>query len=101
MEKSKTWDEALIKVADQVNQKRRQEIINIYNNRDIKEYFAKMRASNEFVKGSKSKVWRKVATVPQEVDTMFQKLYGDEYYKEKGFFEKHHREWLVVDANKL
>lgn len=101
MSQSQTWDEALIKVADQVNQKRRQEIIDIYNNKDIQAYFAKMRATDEFTKGSKSKVWRKVATVPVEIDIMFQKLYGDEYYKEKDFFEKHHREWLVVDPLKL
>lgn len=101
MKSATTVDEAIRNVADSINKKRRQELIDIYNNSDIFKELNRIKASNEFTKGSKSKVWRKVATIPVEVDLFFQKIYGEEYYKEKDFFTKFHPEWLVVDKTKL
>lgn len=51
-------------------------------------------------RGNKSKVWRKVASMPIEIDAFFTRIYGDDYYKDKSFFKKF-PEWLVVEESKL
>ena len=70
------------------------------SNNDVKEYLARLRSSGVYKNGSKSKVWRKIASMPIEVDRFFTALYGRDYYKEKDFFKKF-PEWLVVDPKDL
>lgn len=94
-------DEKIAKIADKVNKKRRQELISIYNNTDLFRTLKRIKDNKIFNKGNKSKTMRAIASYPVEVDMFFQKLYGDEYYKDPDFFTKHYPEWLVIDRRQL
>lgn len=89
--------QSIINVADMINRKRRAELLKVYESADIAKALHKMRESHIYDKGSKSKSMRKIASYPIEVDHFFTKVYGPDYYKDKDFFSKHHKEWLVVD----
>ncbi len=87
----------LIKVAEAINRKRRSELISLYTNNDhFQRYLKQIRSSGVYNKGSKSKVWRKVASMPIEIDEFFSNIYGVDYYKDKNFFKDHAPEWLVI-----
>lgn len=92
--------QALKKIADDINKKRRDEILKAMTDtkHPVREYVAKMRRLRMFDKGSKSKVWRKIAEMPIEVDRFFTKMYGEDYYKDKDFFTKLYPEWRVIDV---
>lgn len=102
MEKEeKLIKQAIIKVAEMVNQKRRQELLKIFSGKDgFLGYLKEIRNKEVYRKGSKSKVWRKIASMPIEVDRFFTALYGPDYYKDKDFFKKF-PEWLTVDPKHL
>lgn len=89
---------AILKVAENINKKRRQELFDIYSNSDLFNEIKRMKALGVFDQGSKSKVWRKIATLPLEVDAFFTKVFGPEYYKDPDFFKKHAPEWMVVNT---
>lgn len=89
-------DDALIKIADNINKKRREELFNFFTSWDnpVKQYILRLKKSGVYKKGSKSKVWKKVASMPYEVDQFFTRVYGKDYYKEKDFFDRF-PEWKV------
>lgn len=89
--------EAIQKVADSINKKRREELIETFNDRDLLQELHRTRLSGEFDTGNKSKTMRKVASIPVEVDHFFQKIYGPDYYKDKDFFDKFAPEWKVTN----
>lgn len=93
--------QTIINIADRVNSKRRQELLRVYDNTDIFKELEKIRQSHQFDRGNKDKSMRKIASIPIEVDHFFTKVYGKDYYKDKDFFTKHHKEWLVIDWTKL
>jgi hypothetical protein len=89
-------EDAIVKIADNINRKRRAELYNaLAPESQVKKYLQSIRAGKQFDKGSKSKVWRKIAEMPLAVDRFFTKLYGAEYYKDKYFFERYAKEWKV------
>lgn len=87
--------EALGKVADAINEKRRREIFQIYENTSVFKRLHELRQDGVFKNGAKSNNMRKVATIPFEVDLFFSKVYGDDYYKDPDFFTKRFTEWNV------
>lgn len=92
--------QATVKIADAINKKRRQEIINVYSSSAAFDYIKKMRKEGVFDTGkTKGARMKKVASVPLEVDRFFTKLYGEDYYKDKDFFLKIAPEWRVTDAH--
>lgn len=88
---------AIQKVADSINKKRREELIETFNDRDLLQEIHRTRLSGTFDHGNKSKSMRKVASIPFEVDQFFQKIYGVDYYKDKDFFDKFAPEWKVTN----
>lgn len=89
--------EAIGKVADRINQKRRAELLTIYDGKHaLWEYVARARSLDTFKHGSRDKSMRKIASMPVEVDEFFTKLYGPDYYKERDFFDRFASEWKVV-----
>ena len=97
MSASKNFDDAISKIVDEINKKRRQELIQIYNNPKVWNYLRKVKEQNIFDGGSKSKVWKKVASLPLEVDLFFTRVYGEDYFKDPDFFEKYYPEWKVTE----
>jgi hypothetical protein len=95
------FDEAIKKIADDINKKRRQELITHFLTWDspVKQYVLEAKKQGIYDKGSKSKVWRKIASMPYEVDQFFTRVYGPDYYKDKHFFDKF-PEWKVIDDGK-
>lgn len=91
------FDKAINKVVERINNKRRQELIQIYSNDKVWEYVRQIKNMGLYDGGSKSKVWKKVASMPLEVDLFFTRVYGEDYYKDPDFFEKHHPEWKVSE----
>ena len=89
---------AIVKIADSINQARRDELIQVYSqNSDFNKYIAQVKAEKLFQKGNKSKSMRKIASMPRVVDEFFTKLYGPEYFKDPDFFTKTAPEWAVID----
>jgi len=101
MDIQQSFDQAIVKIADAINRKRRSEAFEIYNNKESFRSAMEDRRSNAYVHGSKDKSMRKIASYPVEVDAFFERMYGKDYWKEKDFFSKYHKEWLVIDPNKL
>jgi hypothetical protein len=100
MEDSKQRN-ALVKIADDINLKRKNELLHFSSsNSEIRKYIQSLKNSHAYEKGSKSKVWRKVASMPDVVDKFFSDTYGKDYYKDKEFFTKHHPEWAVFNPSK-
>jgi hypothetical protein len=92
--KEQNFKETLGKIADHINAKRRHELATImYSDNVFKDWVIKQRKGGP--QKSKSKVWRKVATLPVVVDQFFQRVYGEDYYKDKDFFERYGSEWKV------
>jgi hypothetical protein len=92
------FDEALRKIADEINKKRRQQLLtHFFTNSLYKNTLTNIRKQGFFQKGSKSKVWRKIASLPPEVDEFFTRIYGEDYYKDKKFFDKY-PEWKTVET---
>lgn len=93
---SKEVRNALVKVADDVNQQRKNELMKLFFQTTAwTNWIAQQRALGQ--QKSKSKVWRKVASYPVEVDQFFSKIYGKNYYKDPEFFNKYAPEWRVYD----
>jgi len=89
--------EAIGKVADRINHRRRTELLNILDGKSALYAYAKrMRELQVFNHGNKSKSMRKIASMPAEIDAFFTKLYGPDYYKERDFFDRFASEWKVV-----
>lgn len=89
---------ALTKIADEVNQSRREELMKLFFQTTAwTDWVKQQRALGQ--QKSKSKVWRKVASFPIEVDQFFTKIYGKHYYKDPDFFNKIAPEWKVYDSN--
>lgn len=92
---------SLIKIADNINKKRRNDLLQIYASKnEFTDIIKQARESGKYEKGNKSKSMRKVAWVPLEVDEFFTKMYGKDYYKDKDFFKKYAPEWAVIDPLK-
>lgn len=91
------FEEEIAKLAKKINEKRRFEIFSFYNTRtDVSNYIKEAKTKGWFKKGSKSKVWQKIAVLPKIVDDYFVKTYGPDYFKDKDFFIKHFPEWRVI-----
>lgn len=90
-------DEEMVKLADKVNKKRRLELISIYNNTEMFRHIKRLKDTGVYAGGNKSKTMRAVASYPVEVDEFFQKIYGEEYYKDENFFRNRHPEWRIVE----
>jgi hypothetical protein len=90
------------KVIERVNNDRRKELFDALNGSELlREQLHYDRVHDTYKHGSKDKTWRKIATIPAEVDAFFCRMYGENYFKDKNFFQKYAPEWLVVDARKL
>ncbi len=95
---SKNFDEAIEKIARKINEKRRDELLTIFNKKTIySDFIKKVKMLGLYDKPSKSKVWRKIAELPLEVDHFFTRVYGPDYFKDKDFFTKYYTEWRVTD----
>ncbi len=89
---------AIVKIADSINQARRDELIRVYSqDSDFNKYVSQVRAEKLFKHGNKSKSMRKIASMPRVVDEFFTKLYGSDYFKDPDFFVKTAPEWAVID----
>jgi hypothetical protein len=87
---------ALVKVSNNINQKRRTELMRLFFQKtEWSNWIAKQRAQGS--QRSRSKVWKKVASMPLEIDRFFTKIYGRDYYKDPDFFSKYGPEWRVYD----
>lgn len=91
----------VIKLADRINKKRRQELINIYDSTSVFKALEYIRSQQIYDKGNKSKTMRKIASMPIEVDQFFEKIYGKDYYKDKDFFTNIAPEWTTIDPKKI
>lgn len=94
---NKKIQESIVKIADAINNKRREELFQVYDSTDLFREIKRIKDQGIYKHGNKSKTMRKIATIPQEVDIFFTKIYGENYYKEKDFFTKYHPEWIVID----
>lgn len=95
------FTEQVVKLADRINKKRRQELINIYDSTSVFKALEYIREQKVYEKGNKSRSMRKIASLPIDVDLFFQKIYGEDYYKEKDFFTRIAPEWAVIDHKKI
>ncbi len=96
-----SFNDQVRKLADRVNQKRREELISVYNSTSVLKALDYIRSQQIYDKGNKSKTMRKIASIPLDVDLFFQKIYGEEYFKEKDFFTRIAPEWAVIDHKKI
>lgn len=87
--------DAIGKLADDINKKRREELIRLFTSDDIQSEFRRIRASGVYDKGSKS--MKKIASYPLIVDEFFKRIYGDDYHEIPDFFKKYAKEFMVVD----
>ena len=95
MGKISNFDEAIQKIASNINKKRADEILTFVHKKTwFSEYMKKVRNAGGS-KPSKSKVWKKIAEMPMEVDHFFVRLYGPDYFKDKDFF-KRFPEWTTT-----
>lgn len=86
-----------IKIADRINAKRRAELFQAMDKSNpVFKHLDQLRRQRVFKDGSKDKVYRKIASMPIEVDLFFSRVYGNDYYKDKDFFTKRHAEWAVI-----
>jgi len=82
-------------VANLINEKRRQELFKLYYTKnEFKDYIENFK-KNKLDPRSKSKVWKKIATMPKIVDEYFQKTYGVNYFRDKDFFDRWGKEWKL------
>lgn len=95
------FDEQVVKLADIVNRKRRQELISVIDNTSTLKALNYIRQQQIYDKGNKSKSMRKIASIPLDVDRFFAKLYGEDYYQIPDFFTKVAPEWAVIDHKKI
>ncbi len=95
------WKRAIGRVADGINARRRQELIQTFKNKDG--FISALQEIKKYADGTgKGKAhWRLHAAFPQVVDDFFTAMYGKYYYKDKDFFKKHYPEWLAIDGAKL
>jgi hypothetical protein len=99
METKDRFKEAIGKIADGINNKRRQELVAAYTKKDaIKDYLRSAKMARTYKHGYGKAHWRKIASMPQCVDDFFTALYGPEYYKEPDFF-KHYPEWATLNPS--
>jgi len=95
-----TTRKAVRRVAEQINKKRRDELLTLYrDDSTVSTYLKQIRAGGQFKAGSKKKGYRLIASLPLEVDRFFTKIYGRDYYKEPNFFDKYAKEWKVFEGN--
>lgn len=86
-----------VKIADKINAKRRAELFQMMDKQNpMFKYLDELRRNRVFKEGSRDKVYRKIASMPLEVDLFFSRIYGADYYKDKDFFTKSHPEWAVI-----
>jgi len=98
---SKNFKEAIGKIADSINEQRRNELIRAFTNKDgfIDAMKELKKRPNAHRAGGKAR-WRLHASFPEVVDDFFTAMYGKDYYKEPDFFTKHFPEWLAYDPRK-
>lgn len=90
------------KIADKINAKRRAELLSLMDfDNPVFKYLADLRMKQTFKDGSKDKTYRKIASLPYEVDIFFSRVYGSDYYKDPDFFTKKYQEWAVIDRRDL
>lgn len=89
------FDDAINKVVEDINSKRRQELLELkFNDTSFKKYIRELRkAPNRKNKAN----WKRVASMPVEVDKFFTDIYGKDYYKDKDFFKKYAPEWITYE----
>jgi hypothetical protein len=96
MPKSKNFKEALGKIADSINQQRRQEVIKAFSsNTPLKQYVDEAKSKGLHRKPKGAANYRLVASMPESVDKFFTDVYGENYYKDPDFFKKF-PEWATV-----
>jgi hypothetical protein len=88
------------KVNEKLLDKRLEELLSVYQDPAFLGQNYEERKLGINNKGSKSKVYRKIASVPIEIDAFFTRIYGADYYKDKKFFKKF-PEWLTVKEESL
>ena len=88
-------------IADSINKKRRQELFNIYTNDEVKDWITEQQKANWNSKRTGKAGWRKIASIPEEVDIFLTKVYGNDYYKDKNFLKKMCKEWMIIDSRSL
>lgn len=94
---AQNYNEAIRKIAENINKRRRAEIFKFFfENTDFSKYIQEVKKSGINKKRQGKAHWRKIASMPTEVDEFFQKIYGKNYYKDKDFFIKHAPEWMTL-----
>lgn len=88
------------KVNERLLDNRLQELLSVYQDPAFLGQNYEERKQGVNNKGSKSKVYRKIASLPIEIDHFFTRMYGADYYKDKKFF-KQFPEWLTVEEKSL
>jgi hypothetical protein len=92
------FKQAIGKIADAINETRRNELIKSFTNKDgFLEAIKKLKRRPNAAKAKGKARWRLHASMPAIVDDFFEAMYGKEYYKDRDFFKKHYPEWLAFD----
>lgn len=93
--------QAIDKLVNSINQKRDKELnAALAEESQVKRWIEDQRRNNPSKRAGEAN-WIKIAHVPFVVDQWFTKMYGKDYYKDKDFFTKYYREWMVADPKKL
>ena len=72
MHKSQNMNDAIRKIADDINNRSRTRLLTYLNNpTEFSNYVREAKQMGTFQKGNKSKTMRKVASMPMEVDNLF------------------------------
>jgi len=90
-----------VKIADEINFQRRQEIASIYTSPEIVGWVNEMKKNNWDSKRHGKAGWRRIASIPVVVDNFLTKVYGENYYKNKNFLKKMCKEWLIINPDNL
>lgn len=92
---------AIDKVVDDMNKKRKATIDWMYDDKDVVQKWMREQKKDRWNSTPQGKAgWKKIATIPMEVDKIFTKMYGADYFKDKDFFEKIAPEWKIVKNSK-
>lgn len=88
---------ALDKVVSDMNKKRKATIEWMYDDKEAVQKW--MNGQKKEMWNSKPKGqagWKHIAFIPTEIDNIFTKMYGADYFKDKDFFERIAPEWKIV-----
>lgn len=86
------------KVIDAINKKREREFVEANDPNGIIQKYIQDQKKNAGYKRTGKAGWIKIASIPYVVDQWFIKNYGEDYFKDKDFFERF-PEWKVIDSD--